>query len=152
PEVDQQPCLVGVLEEQAFGQRGHRDAVAASRDIARAEVADGGHAATLGHDGWHSQGECCREATLGIVPDRVPGATDAQYLLQAKADLIGQRPRRRGERFPEQSVQYRDLRRWYRRGRRRLAYQAAQLGAERLATGVDDTCAQIKASAVEFDK
>jgi hypothetical protein len=76
-EVEEQTSLAGVLEEQAFGQCGHGNSVAAGRNVPRTKVADGRHAATFGYDGRHSQRERRREAALGIVPNGVTGTGNA---------------------------------------------------------------------------
>ena len=88
-EVEQHPALVRVAEQEVVGQRRQRHALPAGGHVAGAEVADGGDAAALGHDGGHAQAERRGKAALGVVPDGVAGAADALHLLQAEAGLVG---------------------------------------------------------------
>jgi hypothetical protein len=72
--------------------------------------------------------------------------------LQAKADLIGDRSRRRGERLAQESVQKCRLGRCYRVRATRFADQPAQLSAEWLTTRVEDTGRYFEAGARQLDK
>ena len=104
-EVQQNPALARTAEQEIIGERRQRYALTAGRHVAATEVADGGDAAALGHDGGHAERQRGRKAAFGIMPDGMAGTADDLHLLQAKAGLIGDGAGGGGEALAEQTMQ-----------------------------------------------
>ena len=109
PKVQQYPALARTAEQEIIGERRQRNALTAGGHVAATEVADGGDAAALGHDGGHAQRQRGRKTAFGIVPDGVAGTADDLHLLQAEAGLVGDGAGGGGEGLAEQPVQQADF-------------------------------------------